>query len=320
VAQGDKVTRQMQDQVQHWRTIAGRTDSQVAAMIREDRIDILVDLAMHAAHNRLLVFARKPAPVQVTWLSYPGSTGLSTIDYRLTDPHLDPPALNETHYSEQSIYLPESFWCFDPLDTQPAVNASPCAQTGIITFGCLNNFSKINDGVLSLWATLLKTVSNSRLMLLTPEGSARGRVLDRLTASGIGADRVEFASKQPLLEYRRTYHRIDIALDPFPCGGGTTSCDALWMGVPVVTLTGKTAVGRAGASILANAGLPELIAASGEEFVRIAADLANNQPRLAELRATLRQRLEASPLMDAPRFARNMEAAYRRMWREWCTN
>jgi protein O-GlcNAc transferase len=313
VADADKVTRQMQQHVPQWRKTVGHTDAQVAEMIRQDKIDILVDLALHEAHNRLLVFAEKPAPVQVTWLGYPGTTGLGTIDYRLTDPHLDPPGIDESCYSEKSIRLPETFWCYDPLDEETPVNASPCAETGHITFGCLNNFCKINDAVLALWAKVLAAVPASRLLLHAPEGIARNRVLDH-----IDADRIEFVAKQPLAEYRRTYHRIDIALDPFPCGGGTTSCDALWMGVPVVTLRGRTTVGRAGVSILTNAGLPEMIAADPEQYVRITRDLAADRPRLADLRANLRQRLRNSPAMDAPRFARNIEAAYRLMWREWC--
>ena len=291
---------------------------QVAERIRSDRIDILVDLALHTANNRLLVFARKPAPVQVTWLGYPGTTGLSAIDYRLTDPYLDPPGLFDAFYSEESIRLPDTFWCYDPLTDQPPVNALPALENGFITFGCLNNFCKVNDGCLALWAQVLQAVPQSRLLLLAPRGQAREHVLARLQQEGIAAPRVEFADRQPRLEYLKLYHRIDLGLDPLPYNGHTTSLDAFWMGVPTLTLVGKTVVGRAGWSQLCNLGLKELAAETPEQYVALAAELAADLPRLQELRGTLRQRMLRSPLMDANRFARHVEQAYRQMWRRWC--
>ena len=159
-----------------WRSTVGRSDQELASLVREDQIDILVDLAMHTANNRLLVFARKPAPVQVTWLAYPGTTGLSAIDYRLTDPHLDPPGLFDASYSEQSVRLPATFWCYDPLIDTPAVSAVPALGANVVTFGCLNNFCKVNDTVLALWARALHAVPRSRLFLLAPDGHARGRM------------------------------------------------------------------------------------------------------------------------------------------------
>jgi predicted O-linked N-acetylglucosamine transferase (SPINDLY family) len=317
-AHTDQVTQQMKDRVQHWRTTVGQPDAKIAAQIRQDQIDVLIDLKLHSGGNSLLMFAHKPAPVQATWLGYPGTTGLDTMDYRLTDPYLDPPGLDDAFYSERSIRLPDTFWCYDPLTDEPKVNTPPCLEKGFVTFGCLNNFCKINDAVLALWARVLKAVSHSRLLLLAPEGSSRQRVLDRLGPEGIGPERVEFVARQSRSEYRKTYHRIDIGLDSFPCNGHTTSLDSFWMGVPVVTLAGKTVFGRAGLSQLTNLGLPELIARTPQQYVQIAADLANDLPRLAELRRTLRAWMEASPLMDAPRFARNIEAAYRQMWRNWC--
>jgi protein O-GlcNAc transferase len=318
VAYPDAVTRQMQEQVHQWRRTVGMTDAQLAAQVREDKIDILIDLKLHTADNRLLVFAHKPAPVQATWLGYPGTTGLRMIDYRLTDPYLDPPGGDETVYAEKTIRLPQTFWVYDPLTGEPAVNAPPSIASGRITFGCQNNFCKVNDGVLSLWAKVLTAVPASRLLLLAPEGNSRRHVLDRLHESGIGSERVEFLSRQPRPQYLQTYQRIDIALDTFPYNGHTTSLDSFWMGVPVITLVGRTVVGRAGVSQLSNLGLTELIANDGEQFVQIAAKLAGDAPRLAELRRTLRERMQASPLMDGPRFARNMEAAYRQMWHAWC--
>jgi len=314
----DSVTQRIMDQAHCWREITGLSDDKVAAQIREDRIDILIDLKLHTAKNRLLVFAQKPAPVQAAWLGYPGSTGLDTIDYRLTDSFLDPPGLHDAFYSEQSIRLPDTFWCYDPLTSEPAVNSLPLTENGFVTFGCLNTFIKVNDALLSLWARILRTIGGSRLLMLAPEGSARDRVLAQLGREGIDSGRVEFVAKQSRRDYLRTYHRIDIGLDTFPYNGHTTSLDSFWMGVPVITLVGPTALGRAGLSQLNNLGLPEFIARTPDEYVRIAAGLACDLPRLIELRRALRPRMEASPLMDAPRFARNIEAAYRQMWHSWC--
>jgi predicted O-linked N-acetylglucosamine transferase (SPINDLY family) len=274
-------------------------------MVRQDRIDVLVDLTMHMATNRILVFARKPAPVQVCWLAYPGTTGLSTIDYRLTDPHLDPPGPDDRHYAEQSIRLPDCFWCYDPLAGQPAVNPLPALAQGHVTFGSLNNFCKVNAAVLKLWA---------------PEGASRAYALEQLQREGIAKDRVTFVASQPRAQYLEIYHHIDVGLDSFPYNGHTTSLDSFWMGVPVVTLVGQTAVGRAGACQLRNLGLPEWIAATPEQFVTIAVAAAGDLARLGQLRATLRDRMGKSPLMDALRFARNIEAAYRGMWQRWCAS
>jgi predicted O-linked N-acetylglucosamine transferase (SPINDLY family) len=301
-----------------WRSTVGLTDQQLADLVRSDEIDILVDLAMHTANNRLLVFARKPAPVQVAWLAYPGTTGLSAIDYRLTDPHLDPPGLFDGCYSEESVRLPETFWCYDPLGNEPPVNALPALANGVITFGSLNNFCKVNEECLTLWARVLLAVPQSRLVLLAPRDPARESVLARLEHEGITASRVEFAEKRPRLDYLKLYHRIDIALDPLPYNGHTTSLDAFWMGVPTLTLLGNTAVGRAGWSQLCNLGLQELAAETSEQHVMVAARLAGDLSRLKELRGTLRQRMQRSPLMDGKRFARHVEQAYRQMWRRWC--
>jgi len=302
-----------------WCRTVGLTDVQLAQRIREDRVDILVDLTLHMARNRLLVFARKPAPVQVTFAGYPGTTGLTTIDYRITDPYLDPPGLNDRCYSERSVRLPDSFWCYDPLDIQPAVKALPAVEKGYVCFGCLNNFCKVNPLVLKIWARILKAVDRSRLTILAAEGTHRRTVLDLLAEEGLAGDRVTFVAPQPRPRYLRYYQGIDIGLDTVPYNGHTTSLDALWMGVPVVTLVGPTVVGRAGLGQLMNLGLPELIASSAEQYVQIAADLAQDLPRLSDLRKTLRGRMEASPLMNASRFARNIEALYREIWRRWCS-
>jgi protein O-GlcNAc transferase len=318
VARPDDVTERLRGHADVWKTTAGLLDQQLADMIRGDQIDILVDLAMHTAKNRLLVFARKPAPVQVSWLAYPGTTGLPTIDYRLTDPYLDPPGLFDAFYCEESVRLPETFWCYDPLFDQPAVNALPAATSGAITFGCLNNFHKVNDACLRLWSRVLTRVPRSRLLLVAPL-EPRERVLSILEDGGIARERVEFAAdRRPRLEYFQLYHRIDVALDTLPCNGGTTTLDAFWMGVPTVSLVGQTVVGRAGFSLLCNLGLKELCAETPEQFVEIAAGLAGNTPRLQDLRHSLHQRMQASPLMDGERFARNVEDVFRRIWQTWC--
>jgi protein O-GlcNAc transferase len=315
----DARTRQLRACTDQWRTIAGLRDQQVADQIRQARIDILLDLTLHMANNRLRVFARKPAPVQATFAGYPGSTGLSAIDYRLSDPYLDPPGMDESVYSEHTIRLPDSFWCYAPLEGREIpVNSLPALESGVVTFGCLNNFCKINESVLALWARVLRKVEGSRLLLLAPENDHRRRTANWLRQEGIDSQRVEFVPRQSRLQYLGVYHRIDLGLDSFPYNGHTTSLDSFWMGVPVVTLVGQTAVSRAGWSQLSNLGLRDLAAQTPEQFVQIAADLANDLPRLAELRRTLRQRMEASPLADAPRFARSIEAAYRQMWRQWC--
>ena len=278
---------------------------------------------MHMARNRLPIFARKPAPVQVTFAGYPGGTGLSAIDYRLTDPFLDPPG-TDSDYVEQTIRLRDTFWCYDPRVMQigatpdPDVNPLPTLQAGHITFGCLNNFCKVNDQTLAQWSAVLKAVPRSRLLLLGREGSLRQRTLDRLATEGIDPSRVEFVSNRPRPQYLEYYHRIDIGLDALPYNGHTTSLDSFWMGVPVVTCVGKTVVGRAGLSQLTNLGLTELAGSNTRQFVEIAQRLAADVPRLGELRAGLRERMRRSPLMDVPRFTRSIESAYRDIWRRWC--
>ncbi len=294
-------------------------DEEAAELIRADGIDILVDLSLHMAGNRLLVFAHKPTPIQVTFAGYPGSTGLEAIDYRLTDPYLDPVGgEDEKYYCETSIRLPHSFWCYDPMTAEPAVQALPVEKSGVVTFGCLNNFCKVNAETLALWAKVLNSVKNSRLLLLTAEGSHRQKTLEILREQGIAPERITFSKMLPHAEYLAMYRDIDIGLDALPYNGHSTSLDSFWMGVPVVTLVGKTVAGRAGFSQLMNLGLPELVARTPEEFVRITADLAGDVPRLAALRAGLRKRMRASPLMDAKGFARGIEAAYREMWKQWC--
>jgi predicted O-linked N-acetylglucosamine transferase (SPINDLY family) len=313
----DAMTAKFKEKSDRWRDISDLTDEQLAAQIGDDRIDILVDLTLHMAKNRLLVFARKPAPVQATFAGYPGSTGLAAIDYRLSDPYLDPPGTDESIYAEKTLRLPDTFWCYDPQATAQ-VNPLPALTAGVITFGCLGNFCKTNNQVFKLWAQVLREVDRSRLLLLSAPGNHRMRAVERFSAEGIDSKRIGFVPHQTRQDYLDVYHHIDIGLDTFPYNGHTTSLDSLWMGVPVVTLVGSRIVSRAGWSQLSNLGLTELAGDSPEQFVNIAAGLAKDLPRLRDLRSTLRRRVESSPLMDARRFTRGIESAYRQMWREYC--
>jgi protein O-GlcNAc transferase len=297
-----------------WHDILPQTDADVADRIRTDGIDILVDLTMHMKMSRTLVFARKPAPVQVCWLAYPGGTGVRTMDWRLTDRFLDPPGLTEW-YSEKSWRLPDCWVCYDPISR--AALATP-RTSGPVLFGCLNHPRKINEWNLRLWAAVLRKVEGSRLMLRAGNEEHEKRIVKILGEERITPDRIELKQTLDRWEYLRAYDRIDIALDTLPYNGITTTCDAMWMGTPVVTLTGKTAAGRGGWGILSTVGLPELVANSADRFVEIAVELAADRPRLVDFRRNLRRRIESSPLMDAGRFARNVEAAYREMWRNWC--
>ncbi|MGA3067029.1 MAG: tetratricopeptide repeat protein [Tepidisphaeraceae bacterium] len=313
--ESDAVTDKFRAGSDAWREIIATDDARAAQTIRQDRIDILMDLAGHTAHNRLTLFAHKPAPVQATFGAYPGGAGLQTIDWRFTDPFLEPPELGDGFYRERVIRLPHSFWCYDPeaMDVrQTAVAPLPAEQNGYVTFGCLNNFCKINVQTLRLWSQVLSSVPGSRLVLLAPRGSARTWVLQHLA---IDPGRVQFVPLQPRDAYLRTYDRIDIGLDTLPYNGHTTSLDSLWMGVPVLTLIGATAFGRAGWSQLSNLNLTEWAARDESQFVKLAADLAGDWPRLAELRRGLRPRMEQSPLTSAIQFTRNVESAYRKMWR-----
>lgn len=327
VIQPDEMTTRFITLADYWHSTVGWSDEEMSRRIRAERIDILIDCTLHMANSRLLVFARKPAPLQITWLGYPGSTGLQAMDYRITDPHLEP--LGNRGFAEKPYRLAETFWCYDPVEGSGVrvqgsgnveaefthMNDPPALANGYVTFGCLNNFCKLNEQLLRLWAAVMREVSGSRLILLAPSGSPRKWVLEVLQREQIEADRVQFEGSRSRADYLRLYHQIDVALDSFPYNGHTTSLDALWMGVPVVTLAGPSPVSRAGVCQLRNLELPDLIATNPAEFVNIAVSLARDTSRLCALRQSLRARMETSPLMDAKRFAGNMEAAYADLWR-----
>jgi predicted O-linked N-acetylglucosamine transferase (SPINDLY family) len=315
----DRFTARFRPLADEWRNVASLTDQQLAETIRRDRIDILVDLTMHTAGNRLLTFARKPAPVQATYLAYCGTTGLPAIDYRLTDARLDPPdAVNP--FVEEPFRLPDTFWCYRAPLEAPEVAPLPALAAGYVTFGCQNNFCKGTVAAREAWSRLLGKVPNSRLVLFVNGGSQRERAREFFAQRDVAPERLSFVGAGPLAEYLGRYAQIDIALDPFPYNGATTTCDALWMGAPVVSLAGAWGQRRSGLSILSTVELADLVAADEEQYVDIAAVLASDVGRLAELRAGLRARMQASPLTDSVRFARSIEAAYRAMWRRWCAS
>jgi predicted O-linked N-acetylglucosamine transferase (SPINDLY family) len=315
----DAVTETIRASATHWRHVYGMSDERAAELIRSDAIDILVDLALHSAGNRLLVFARKPAPIQVIYLAYCGTSGMTTVDYRLSDPYIDPLAADLSCYAEQTIRLPQTYWCYQPREQCPEVSNPPVFANGYVTFGSMNNFAKASEAALDLWSEILRRVKNSRMLIHSPSGDHRQWVINRFTQAGVGPDRVQFVGRQPWIRFMESFDRTDIALDPFPYAGGMTTCDTLWMGVPVVSMSGRTAVGRGGQSILCNIGLPELVAHDPEQYVRIAVDLASDTARLANLRRKLRDRMQCSPLMHAGRFTAGFENAYRQMWKTWCS-
>lgn len=316
VAEPDEMTGRLRSLVYDWRDIANKSDEEVARLVRVDQIDILVDLSLHTGGNRLRVMARKPAPIQVSYLGYPGSTGLDAIDYRFSDPWLDSDDELSEH-TERTIRLPRTYWCYQPLEADIEPGPLPATSSGVITFGCLNQFQKLSTPALELWREILMNVANSRLLVHAEQGKCRNRLLELFERGGVERGRIEFTPRLSRARYLETYRRIDIALDPFPHGGGITTCDALWMGAPVITLRGKTGVGRAAASILRNLDLGWLIAKSEREYLSIARSLAEKIAHLAEIRERLRERFRGSVLMDPSAFARNIEAAYLEMWKKW---
>lgn len=318
VPRPDAITARLRAATDVWHDVLGATHAELAGQIRSDRIDILIDLSMHSAFNRLAAFALKPAPVQLSWLAYPGRSGLETIDWRITDAHLEPPRDDEKSGPEVPIRIADVWCCYDPLDGFPEVGALPALARGCVTFGSLNSFSKISPAVLDCWARLLATVPGSRFTMVCPKGPPRDVIHAIFSTQGIDAWRVELLSPMAWEDYVRFGGRVDLCLDSFPCNGMTTTCHALWMGLPVVSLAGALPATRSGLSLLSTIGLPELATRDENEYLRVAAELAGDIPRLAHLRTHLRDRMRASPLMDAPAFARKMEAAYRTMWQRWC--
>ncbi len=315
----DDITRRCEALASHWRDIVALPDAAAEDLIRSDGIDILIDLSGHTSGNRLGLFARKPAPVQVTYLGYPATTGLAQMDYRLTDGRADLCGVSEPRYLERLLRLPHSLWCFAPPRQMPEVGPLPASGTGQVTFGSLNSVFKLTPLLLALWSRLLLALPGSKLVLATvPEGAPRARISREFETNGVDPARLEFHGFLPWHEFWALHGRIDIALDSFPCNGGATTCETLWLGVPLVNLAGEAFLSRAGLSILTTIGLPELVAHSEDEYLRIACDLAHDQTCLAQLRAGMRERMRASPLLAAAAFTRDLEDCYRTVWRQWC--
>jgi predicted O-linked N-acetylglucosamine transferase (SPINDLY family) len=317
----DALSERVKVYCDRWHSVVGLSDENLARRIREDSIDILIDLAGHTAYNRLPMCAWKPAPVQVSWLGYFATTGVPAIDYLIADPW-SLPEVEEINFTETIWRLPETRLCFTAPDVPVEVAPLPALSNGYLTFGCFNNLTKINDSVVALWARVMSAMPQSRLFLKSKqlhETSVRQSIIERFAAKGINADRLILEGFAPRADYLAAYRRVDITLDPFPFPGGTTSAESLWMGVPVLTLAGKRFLSRQGIGLLMNAGLPEWIACDADDYVARAVLHVSDLQRLAKLRNSLRQQVLASPLFDARRFARHFEAALRGMWAHWCS-
>lgn len=313
-AGSDAMTARLRSHVEHWREVASLDDDALADRIRRDGIDILVDLSGHTARHRLLTFARKPAPVQVTMVGYMHTTGLSAMDYRITDVNLDPPGSSEAFSTETLVRLPAGAATFHPPAGCPSVNELPALTNGHITFGAFNNPAKVTPEAVDAWAEILRALPESRLLVVGRGGNA---IKPSLEAHGVDAARVEAIDRQPLLSYLALHHRCDLLLDSFPYNGGTTGLFAIWMGVPFVTLDGAQTTGRAGAGLLRPLGLGELIAVDPADYVRRAVAATADLARLAEWRRELRARL--APLLGGGEaYTRQLEWEFRAMWRKWC--
>ena len=316
----DNFTERLRNLSDVWRATSPMSPNEVADLIHRDRIDILVDLAGHSGTPNLRIFAQRPAPVQATWVGYLNTTGLSRIQYRISDNHSDPPGLTDRYHTEQLLRLPHSQWCYRPfVEVECDVNAA-FERNGYVTFGSFNQTVKITPTVRKLWAEILTQVPDSRLVVVgVIDIRAQEDLYRDLANNGVERARITMLPFVPVEEYYRSFGGVDIGLDTTPFSGGTTTCDALWMGTPVVTVPGMRSWSRSAASVLTTLGLRDWIAESHEDYVRRAVQFARNPSIIAELRASLRSRMLASPLMDRKQFTRDMEQAYRRMWQSWCS-
>jgi predicted O-linked N-acetylglucosamine transferase (SPINDLY family) len=316
----DKVTEKLRGLADVWRDAVRKPANEVADLIHGDRIDILVDLAGHSGTPNLRVFAQRPAPVQATWVGYLNTTGLTRIQYRISDDHCDPPGLTDRFHTEKLVRLPHSQWCYQPFSAVACEDKAPFESNGHITFGSFNQTVKITPLVRRLWGEILTQVPDARFLVVgVVDDRAREDLYRDLETAGVDRGRITMLPYIPIEEYYRSFGRVDIALDTMPFSGGTTTLDALWMGTPVITAPGVRSWSRSAASVLTTLGLPEWIAESEEDYVRRAVQFAQNPSTIAQLRRSLRSRMLASPLMDKRGFTRDMEQAYRRMWQSWCS-
>lgn len=316
----DDMTERLRAAAHHWREVAGLADDAVTARIMADGIDILVDLSGHTNGNRLALFAGRAAPVQASWLGFWGTTGVAAMDYIISDADTIPPG-QDAHYSERVMRLPGSRFCYQPPDYAPEPVAPPCLAGGGVTFGSFNNLAKLGPEVIQLWAQLLLAVPGSRLLLkwkTLASAPVRQELAAAFATAGIGPERLILRGGAPHETMLAEYGAVDIALDPFPFSGGVTSCEALWMGVPVVTLPGPKPASRQTLGFLRSIGRAEWVAGSPDAYLRLATALAADKVLLAECRAGQRQRMAMSPLCDGAGFTRQLENAYRAMWQAWC--
>jgi predicted O-linked N-acetylglucosamine transferase (SPINDLY family) len=318
----DTTTDRLESMVKQWRDISMLNDRQAAAQINADHIDILVDLSGHTAGNRLPIFSLKPAPVQITYLGYPATTGLTTMDYRMTSTFADPEG-QEQFYTESLIRLPETFLCYTPPKGSPEIGLPPFNNKGYITFGSFNNLAKINEDVINAWVNILQKSPNSRLLIKNPslgDPDTAQRYLSQFESLGIEADRLDLRGLAPTITmHLNTYNDIDIALDTFPYNGTTTTCEALWMGVPVIAVAGQKHASRVSANLLSVLGLDDLIASDVPDYTNKALELSQNTEQLQSLRISMRERMNSSPLCNPPEFTHTVEAAYRKTWQTWCS-
>lgn len=317
-SKSDHITEKLRGLVEHWEDLAEADEMEVARAIHADGVDILLDLSGHTGEARLGVLTAQPAPVQIGWIGYLNTTGLTRVHYRLCDARTDP-APTQQYHTERLLHLPHSQWCYRPDVEVDAAPQPPCVRNGFITFGSFNSASKITSEMLERWAAVLAALPHSRLLIADVRNARRQGALQAAFAGhGIAPERVTYLPRMGVAEYFAAYNGVDIALDTYPYGGGTTTFDALWMATPVVTAVGELPTSRSAASLLQALGLDEWVAPSIDAYVQVAVERARDTEALTRLRAGLRQRLAASPLMDAPRFARDFEACLRTAWREYC--
>jgi predicted O-linked N-acetylglucosamine transferase (SPINDLY family) len=314
----DSMTEWFRSRADMWRDTAGLSNDEAARLIANDGIDISFDMAGHTGNNRLLLFANRNAPVQVTWMGYLHTSGLSTIDYLIAVATCIPEG-EEHFYAEKIFRMPDGLFCYDPPEFAPPVNALPAKERGYMIFGSMNQLAKVRPEVIRLWSRILTMLPKSRIVFRARalnDKAGRDRLALQFAACGIPEHRIDMLPHTSLPEYFATYHEVDIHLDPFPYAGGTTTCDALWMGVPTVILLGERFCTRHSASHLRNAGLGELVADDTNGYLRIAMGLASDLDRLSEMRAGMREKIAKSPLLDAERFGENFTKCLRTMWAE----
>lgn len=316
----DELTVRIQPYFSAWKPLLGLSDEAAAHMIHADGVHVLLDISGHTAKNRLPLFAWKPAPVQASWLGYFATTGVEEMDYFLADA-VSVPDVQRRRFTESVWYLPDTRLCFTPPELDLPIANLPALENGFLTFGCFQNLAKAGDDVLIAWGAILVALPDARLRWQCSQfrdPAVVSQCIQRLQQNGIDPDRVRLLGTVSRAAYLAAHAEVDVILDTFPFTGGTTTCEALWMGVPTLTLVGDSLVARQGASLLTAAGLPEWVATSEAEYVEKAIQLTADLLRLAKLRAGLRTQVLASPVCDAPRFARNLEVALWGMWRQWC--